>query len=108
MQKSYVWKKNKELLDELASTTPKRPPHKVGLYRQIVKIDSFIFTESHVSLQDYLMRHTNHCGSERSKIRTRTAVVTFIMANIGITRAEVTGRDVQTYFSYIDRFDCAM
>lgn len=59
--------------------------------------------ESLVSPQDYLTRHTNRCGLRKSRIRTRTAVVMFIMANIGIIRAEVTGRDVQTYFSSLYR-----
>lgn len=49
------------------------------------------------------MRHTNHYGLKRSRIRTRTAVVMFIMANIGIIKAEVTGHDVQTYFSSLYR-----
>lgn len=60
---------------------------------------ALLLMESRVSPQDYLTRHTNRCGSQRSRIRTRTAVVIFIMANIGIIKAEVTGCDVQTYFS---------
>jgi len=62
-----------------------------------------LLMESYVSQQDYLTKHTNRCGSRRSRIRTRTAVVMFIMANIGITKAEVIGHDVQTYFSSLYR-----
>lgn len=64
---------------------------------------ALLLTGSRVSPQDYLTRRTNRCGSGRSKILIRTAVVSFIMANIGIARAEVTGHDVQTYFSSLYR-----
>jgi len=49
------------------------------------------------------MRRTNLYGLERSRIHTRTAVVLFIMANIGIIKTKVTGHDVQTYFSLLYR-----
>lgn len=64
---------------------------------------ALLLMELYVSSQDYLTRHMNRCGSVRSRIRTRTAVVLFLMANIGITKAEVTGRDVQIYFSSLYR-----
>jgi hypothetical protein len=46
----------------------------------------------------------NRCGSGKSRIRIQTAVVMFLMANIGIVKAKVTGRDVRTYFSNMDVF----
>jgi len=41
----------------------------------------------------------NRCGLLRSRTRIQTAVVSFLITNIGIVRTKVTGHDVQTYFS---------
>lgn len=47
-----------------------------------------------IYLQDYPTKCMNRCGLRRNRIRIQIAGVTFIMANIGNVKAEVTGHDV--------------